>query len=122
MAKILVVEDDVLIARVYKTRLEADGYEVRVAGDGREGLKMLLADKPDVMLLDLMIPKVSGVEILETIRNNPGLKNLPVLVYSNLVEEESMEKVKNLQVKEFMAKANFTPDQVVAKIKQYLKE
>ena len=120
MAKILIIEDDVLIAKVYKTRLEADEHEVRIAGDGETGLKMLLAEKPDVLLLDLMIPKVSGVEVMENIQKNSSLKGLPVLVYSNLVEEDKVEKVKSLGAKEFLAKADFTPDQIVEKINRYI--
>jgi len=120
MAKILIVEDDSLIAKVYKTRLEADEHEVRVAGDGEAGLKMLLAEKPDLLLLDLMIPKVSGVEVMEGIQKTPSLKGLPVLVYSNLVEEDKVEKVKSLGAKEFLAKADFTPDQIVEKINRYI--
>lgn len=118
MKTILIIEDDSLIAKIYATRLKAEGYEVIVAEDGQRGLEHAQKEKIDLILLDLMIPKVSGSEVLAEIRKNN--KTLPVLVYSNLSDEQEIAKVKSLGATEFLVKAKISAPALVEKIKGYL--
>ena len=83
MKKILIIEDDQLVANIYRNKLASDGFKVEFALDGQAGLDMLHAFHPDVVILDLMLPKVSGVEVLKRIRALPNLQQLPVIVFSN---------------------------------------
>jgi len=121
MAKILIIEDDSLIAKVFSTRLERDGHGVFTAEDGNSGLLLAKKEIPDVILLDLMMPKVSGLEVLGQLKKDPRTQKIPVLVYSNLGREEEISKAKTLGAAEFITKADSTPQQVVEKIESYLK-
>lgn len=120
MAKILIIEDDPLIVKIYATRLTADGYEVISAENGEDGLKLIDQDGIDLIILDLMMPRIDGFALLEKIRATEKTKNLPVLVYSNLAQEEEVTRVKNLGATEFIVKANISPTEMVDKIKSYL--
>lgn len=117
---ILLIEDDSLLLKMYKTKLEKEGFQVLAAEDGQKGLKMALEEKVDFILLDIMMPKISGLDLLTKLRQNPKGKNIPVIVLSNLAQPEKSKKALDLGAKEFLVKANFTPSQVVAKVKQYL--
>ncbi|HUV46511.1 MAG TPA: response regulator [Candidatus Bathyarchaeia archaeon] len=121
MGKILIIEDDSLIAKVFSTRLESDGHEVFTAEDGNVGLLLAKKEIPDVLLLDLMMPKVSGLEVLEQLKKDPRTQKIPVLVYSNLGREKEISQAKALGASEFITKADSTPQQVVEKIESYLK-
>lgn len=120
MAKILFVEDDPLIVKIYATRLTADGHQVLSADNGEEGLKIAESQNPDLVVLDVMMPKMDGFAVLTRIRENPQLKQIPVLLYSNLAQEDEINRGKQLGATEFIIKANLSPTEMVAKIKQYL--
>lgn len=120
MAKILIIEDDPLIVKIYTTRLSADGFEVVSAENGEEGLKLIEQDGINLIVLDLMMPRIDGFGLLEKIRATEKTKDLPVLVYSNLAQEEEVTRVKNLGATEFIVKANISPTEMVNKIKGYL--
>lgn len=121
MAKILLIEDDALIVKIYSTRLKADGYTVLSADNGEDGL--VLADKEgaDLIVLDVMMPKLDGFSVLEKIRTNPALSKIPILIYSNLAQDTEIEKAKQLGATEFIVKANISPTELVNKIKSYIK-
>ena len=120
MAKILFVEDDPLIVKIYSTRLKADGHEVFSAENGEDGLKLAFEIMPDLIVLDVMMPKMDGFGVLEKLRADETMKDKPVLMYSNLNNEDEMARAKQMGVTEFLIKANLSPTQMVAKIKQYL--
>jgi len=120
MSKILFVEDDPLIIKIYTTRLSADGHTVFAAENGEEGIKMAEQVQPDLIILDIMMPRMDGFEVLKRIRENTTLKNKPVIMYSNLNNEEEITRAKKMGVNEFLIKANLSPTQMVAKIKEYL--
>lgn len=120
MAKILIVEDDALIVKIYKTRLSADGYTVISAEDGEKGLATALAEKPDLILLDVMMPLLDGFSVLKSLRDAPELAHLPIIVYSNLAQEAEMAKAIELGATEFITKANISPTELVAKIRKYV--
>ncbi len=120
MAKILLVEDDPLILKIFTTRLNADGYTVITAENGQEGLDKAFGEKPDVIVLDIMMPKVDGFGVLEKLRNSEPTQQIPILVYSNLWQEEEVARAKQMGATEFIVKANISPTEMVNKIKQYL--
>lgn len=120
MAKILFVEDDPLIVKIYSTRLTADGYQVLAAENGEEGLRIAEQELPDLVVLDIMMPKMDGYAVLEKIRANEKLSLIPILIYSNLTQEEEIARAKKMGATEFITKANVSPTEMVAKIKQYL--
>ena len=122
MAKIMIIEDDSLLIKMYQTKFQLEGYEMMTATDGEQGLKLLKADKPDFLILDMMMPKLSGLELLAIIRNDPGLKDLPVFMLSNMSQPSEMEKAKALGVVEFVLKSSLTPRQVVDKVRKYLRK
>lgn len=120
MAKILFIEDDPLIVKIYSTRLKADGHEVFSAENGEEGLKVIGECRPDVVVLDVMMPRMDGFAVLEHLRSMDTYKNIPILMYSNLNNEEEIVRAKKAGVTEFIVKANLSPTQMVVKIEQYL--
>ncbi len=118
--KVLLVEDDPLLVKMYKTKFVNEGFDFLVAQDGENGLKMAQNDNPDFLILDVMMPKLSGIDLLTKLRQTERGKNLPVLVISNLSQEEEAKKALSLGAKEYLLKANLTPGEVVSKVKQYL--
>jgi|SRR3989344_4421134 len=122
MAKILFVEDDPLIVKIYTTRLTADGYEVLSADNGEAGLHLAEQSSPDLIVLDIMMPKMDGFAVLTQLRQNPTTKTTPILVYSNLAQDEEINRAKSLGATEFIIKANLSPTDMVNKIKQYLQK
>jgi DNA-binding response OmpR family regulator len=119
MAKILIVEDDEILQRMYKQRLESEGYEVFVARDGREGLLLAQTKGPDLVLLDIMLPGgMNGFDVLEQLKKDEKTKDVLVLVLTNLESEE--KTAKEIGAFDYLVKANTKPDQVVAKVKELL--
>lgn len=112
MKKILIVEDDQLVATAYKKRFREEGYEVEHAPDGLEGIKMVTAVKPDIVLLDLLMPRLDGIEVLKYIRNHPDLKNLPVVVFSNSYMTNLVENAWRAGADQCLMKASTTPAQL----------
>jgi len=83
MKKIVILEDDLIVANIYRNKFAVDGFQAEIANDGEKGLKLLRTFRPDVILLDLMLPGVSGVELLKKIRTEPGFESLPIIVFSS---------------------------------------
>ena len=120
--KILIVEDDKVISSMYKTKLEADGFTILTADNGTQGLEMVLSEHPDLVMLDVIIPQLDGFSVLEEIRNNgEAIRNIPVVLLTNLATTEDQEKGKKLGATDYLVKSNLTPTQVSEKVKEYLK-
>lgn len=119
---LLLVEDDPLLINMYQTKFSNEGFQVYTATDGEAGLTLAKAEKPDVIILDIMMPKMDGIEVLRRLRNDPSLRDVPVLMLSNLSEMAKQKEAFELGAKEFLVKANLTPTQVVEKIKLYLNQ
>jgi CheY-like chemotaxis protein len=119
--KIMVIEDDRFLSTLAKARLEKEGFAVAQAFDGEEALNFLRNDAPpDLMIMDLIMPKVTGFELLQAISITPGLANIPVIILSNLAQESDIEKAKQLGAKEYFIKVKVSIDDLVNKIKQLL--
>jgi DNA-binding response OmpR family regulator len=118
--KIAIVEDDVAISQMYRIKFEAEGYTVDTAENGQIGLQLIESMKPDIVLLDLMMPVMTGDEMLAKLRETDFGKDLKVIVLTNMGEQEVPENVKNLGVSAFILKANMTPRQVAEVVKKTL--
>lgn len=118
--KVLLIEDDRYISRAYQDGLERAGFQVSVSLDGREGMKSVKADKPDLILLDLIMPIQNGFEFLEEIKMSPEFKKIPVIILSNLGQDSDIQKGKALGVDEYLIKANFSMKEVIEKVKFHL--
>lgn len=114
--KILLIEDDSFISEMYYTKLKDVGYEVETAYDGEDGLKKVSELKPDLILLDIRLPKLDGLELLSIIKGKDDLKNIPVIILSNLGEKEDIEKGLSLGAIDYLIKAHYTPTEVVEKV------
>lgn len=117
---VLIVEDDPILSRMYSEKFSHEGFEVRLAKDGQEALDMAAEDGIDMILLDIMLPKMSGTDFLKKFRETSHGKSIPVLALTNLAEEGEKQKALELGVKEYLVKAMQTPEQVVEKIKKYI--
>lgn len=122
MAKVLVVEDDQFLTSAYRVKLAKAGFEIIVAADGEEALSVLAKDIPDVILLDLVLPKKDGFEVLKEIRANEKLKSIPVLIASNLGQKEDIDRGKSLGATDYIVKSDMTLDDLVNKINSLIKE
>jgi len=120
--KVLIIEDDSYISDMYRIKFEAANYETVVASDGIEGMKFLGNDVPDVILLDIVMPKIDGFSVLKTIKKNPQLKEIPVILLTNLSQKENVERGFELGAIDYIIKAHFTPSEVVEKIKEVLEK
>ncbi len=118
--KIAIIEDDVAIAQMYRMKFEAEGYEVETAENGKLGLQLAEEMKPDVILLDLMMPELTGDEMLRQLRATDWGKDISVIILTNMGEQEAPADIKNLGVKRFIVKADMTPRQVAEMVKAEL--
>lgn len=118
---ILIVEDDPVLSKMYSEKFKFEGFNVCVALNGEDGLKMATEGKIDIILLDLMLPRLSGSELLAKLRDNEKGKNIKVIALTNLAETEEKNKVLNLGALDYLIKAMQTPEEVVTKVKAYLK-
>lgn len=120
MKKILLIEDDPLMVEIYTKKLKDAGFQVDVATDGREGLEKIKQRAPDLLLLDIVLPQIDGWEILKTAREELGLKDLKVIILSNLGQDSEIEKSLKLGAVQYLIKAHYTPTEVVNEIKKYV--
>ena len=117
MAKILIVEDDKFLRELITQKVGAEGYEVVSAADGEAGLKAAGEEKPNLILLDLILPTMDGFEVLRRLKDQEATKNIPVIILSNLGQKEDIDKGVQLGAKDYMIKAHFTPGEIIEKIK-----
>lgn len=121
MAKILIVEDEEIIRKMYEVKFKNNGFEVELAQDGEEALEKLKTIVPDIILLDVMMPKVDGFEVLRRLKAEETTKNLKVIILTNLSAASSdKEKGISLGALDFLVKDQYTPSEVVKKVKELL--
>lgn len=118
--KILIAEDDVFIMEMYSMKLVSEGYEVISASDGKEAINKIKREKPDLIMLDILMPKMDGKEMLKKIKSEKDLSSIPVVVLTNVGEQDSVKDILDLGAKDYLIKSNFTPDEVVEKVKEYV--
>ena len=120
MTKIAIIEDDATINQMYRMKFEADGFDVQVADNGRDGVKLVTNFSPDIILMDLQMPEMTGDEALTEIRSHDWGKNTPVIILTNLGEEEAPKHLRSLGIHSYIVKANLTPKEVVLRVKEAL--
>lgn len=111
--KVCIVDDDLNLSEIYKTKFSLSGYDVVTAFDGEEGLAVIKTEKPDLILLDIIMPKKNGIELLEDLRGDKELANIPVIVLSNVSDESTVEKAGDLSTHFYVIKALATPQKLV---------
>jgi DNA-binding response OmpR family regulator len=118
MYKIFIIEDDEIVAEIYKDKLQAEGYDVEVAHDGESGYFRLKTFEPDLLLLDMMVPELAGVDILRMLRGKKAFKDLPIIAFSG--SDELLADAKRLGATRVLSKAEFLPNQIVARITEVI--
>ncbi len=122
MAKnILIIEDDRFLRELIAQKLYKENFGVSEAVDGEEGIKKIKSEKPDLILLDLILPGIDGFEVLSRMKDDPTLTSIPVIILSNLGQKEDVEKGLKLGAVDYLIKAHFTPGEIIDKIKAVLK-
>ncbi len=119
-AKILIIEDDRFIAKMYQTKLGLDGYDVEVAENGKIGVEKIKSFQPDLVLLDIIMPEMDGFGVLESIRDDASINSTPVIIMSNLAQEDHLKRARALGAKDYIVKSQYTPLDVVKKIQEVL--
>lgn len=119
--KILIIEDDRFLRELIARKLTAEGFSVLEGVDGEEGIKKAKKEKPDLVLLDLILPGVDGFGVLTRMKEDPSLALIPVIILSNLGQKEEIDKGIKLGATDYLIKAHFTPNEIVEKIKNVLK-
>lgn len=120
MAKILLVEDDVSLRDVYSARLQAEGYVIVVAANGEEALAMAVKEKPDLVLLDVMMPRISGFDVLDILRSTPETAKVKVIMMTALSSPEDQDRGQKLGVDRYLVKSQVTLEEVVSTIADVL--
>ena len=118
--KLLIVEDDKFLGEIYQHQFDKYGFATKLVEDGEEAVKQSTQEKFDCVLLDIMIPKMDGIRVLESFKANPKTKDLPVVVLSNLGQEEIIKKALSLGARAYIVKSLYTPDQIVTEVKSLL--
>src|SRR5688572_8935519 len=113
MKKVLIIEDDPIVAHIYKTRLERESYEVEVATDGQDGVKQMNECTPDAVMLDLMLPRMNGVDVLKKIRSRSEFQNTPVIVFTNAYVPTMINEAYQAGATQVFNKATLTPRQII---------
>lgn len=118
---IVVVEDDTFLLGIYKTKFEMDGFKVDIAENGELGLKEIMKKKPDVVLLDILLPKMDGFTVLQHMKEHDELKDIPVILLTNLGQKDDVEKGLEMGAADYLIKAHFKPSETLKKVREVLK-
>jgi len=114
--KIILIEDEELLINLLEKKLIQEGYEVKVARNGIEGLESIRKDKPDLILLDIIMPQMGGFEVMEEINKDPKLKKIPIIIVSNSGQPVELDKAQKLGAKDWLIKTEFDPKEVLDKV------
>jgi len=120
MATILLIDDDQVLLKLYSTRLAADHHQVLTAANGQDGLDIVSKKLPDVIVLDLLMPKLNGFKFIETLKKYPQTQHIPIIVFSSVANQEQYQLLTKLGVTTFLNKIDITPTQLVAVINKQL--
>ena len=120
--KLLLVEDEKMLAEMYVTKFTSEGFEISHAADGEKGLVLAKELKPDLILLDIILPKIDGFAVLKELKQDATTRDIPVLLLTNLGQDEDVSKGKELGATDYLVKANHTPSEIVGKVKAFIKK
>jgi len=119
--KILVVEDDKFLRELITQKLLKEGYDISEAVDGEKGIESVQKEKPDLVLLDLILPGIDGFEVLSRVKSDPILAKIPVIILSNLGQKDDIERGLKIGAADYLIKAHFTPAEIIEKVNKILK-
>ena len=122
MSKILIIEDDPYVRAMYQKLFDLQQYEVLIAKNGTEGLELAQSQKPNIILLDILMPQIDGLAVLKSLKSDPLTKNIPVLMLTNIGSQDVIKKATELGADAFMIKADFSPDQILSQVSSYMKD
>lgn len=120
MKKILLVEDEQILSEMYQSRFSRAGFEVVLASEAKKGLQKAKKVKPDLIILDILLPRENGLFFLEKWFKDPKISSIPVVIFSNFDDPDAKQKARELGAKDYLIKTNYTPREITEKIKQYL--
>ncbi|MDO8524170.1 MAG: response regulator [bacterium] len=120
MKKILILEDEVIILELLTKKLQREGYEVKTAQNGKEGLAMMEKEVPDLVLTDVIMPEKDGFDVILEMKQNELLKNVPIIIISNSGQPVEIDRAKELGVDDWVIKTDFDPQEIVQKVQQVL--
>lgn len=120
--RIVLAEDEEFLARASNNKLTLEGFDVILARDGEEAVEKILSEKPDIVLLDLVMPKKTGFEVLQALSEHPEVKDIPIIVASNLGQASDVEEAKRLGAIDYLVKSDFSMKEMVEKVKSHLPE
>ena len=118
--KILLIEDEELIVTLLQRKLEKEGYQISVARNGVEGMEKMRENKPDLILLDIVMPRMGGFEVLGEMRNEKELRVIPVIIISNSGQPVELDRAKKMGVRNWLIKTEFDPKEVLSKVKKQI--
>lgn len=122
MSKVIIIEDDEMLNHMYGEKFKMAGYEVFSAYNGQDGLDLVEKEKPGLIILDIIMPKMDGFAVLKKLRKDEATKNIPVLLLTNLGQEDDVKKGRELGAQDYFIKANHTPSEILEKVKGMLKK
>jgi DNA-binding response OmpR family regulator len=122
MKKILIVEDEKILAEMYHDRFVQAGFKIVMAYSAEEGIETALKEKPDLILLDILLPRENGIGFLGKLRQNPQTASIKVVAFSNYDDPDTKKEALEFGVKEYLIKTNYTPQEIIEKVKGYLEE
>jgi len=120
--KILIIEDEKMLADMYALKFSKEGFQVIQANNGVPGLELAKREKPIIILLDIILPKKDGFAVLKELKEDPAVRDIPVILLTNLGQDEDIKKGINLGASGYLIKANFTPGEIVTKVKEILNQ
>ena len=120
MKKILIVEDEIILGEMYKDKFEQAGLDVVLVESAEKALEITPKVKPDLILLDILLPKENGIYFLNEIKNRPEFSNIPIIAFSNYDDVDTKKEAYKLGVKEYLIKTAYTPQEIIEKVKNYL--
>lgn len=119
---VLIVEDDTFLSNIYQKKFEMEGFKVSLAENGEVGFEAAKKKKPDIILLDILMPKMDGFEVLKELKKDDSVKNIPVILLTNLGQKDDVEKGLEMGAADYLIKAHFKPSETVAKVRKVLKK
>jgi len=117
---LVLVEDDEFLASIYQTKFDMEGFKVSITGNGEEGLKLVEKKMPDIVLLDILLPKLDGFAVLERLKSNPKTKHIPVILLTNLGQKDDVDRGVELGAADYLIKAHFKPSETVDKVRKII--
>ncbi len=120
--RILIVEDEKMLAEMYRDKFEQEGFEIHSAFDAEEGLEMAKKIKPDLIILDILLPRGNGISFLTNLRKEEEISSTPVVAFSNYDDLRTKKEAKDLGAKDYLIKTNYTPREILEKVNKYLEE